>query len=140
MRFWDSSAVLPLALREPQSDAMASLLRKDPDVVLWWGTPVESVSALARAVREARLESTAERSGRRVVEALRERAFEVQPSEEVRRRAIRLLGVHPLRAADALQLAAALVWCRERPSHAGFVCLDARLATAATREGFDVLP
>jgi predicted nucleic acid-binding protein len=119
---------------------MASLLRKDPDVILWWGTPVESVSALARAVREARLESTAERSGRRVVEALRERAFEVQPSEEVRRRAIRLLGVHPLRAADALQLAAALVWCRERPSRAGLVCLDARLATAATREGFDVLP
>jgi len=58
----------------------------------------------------------------------------------VRARAARLLSLHPLRAADALQLAAALVWCRERTAEAPFVCLDDRLRLAAAREGFRVLP
>jgi hypothetical protein len=44
------------------------------------------------------------------------------------------------RAADTLQLAASLVWCRERPVGRSFVCLDARLREAAVREGFSVLP
>lgn len=66
--------------------------------------------------------------------------LEVQPSDEVRHRVLRLLRVHALRAADALQLAAALTWCRERPSGAGLVCLDGRLRDAAAREGFNVLP
>ena len=140
MKFWDSSAVLPLALREPATGAMLTLLRADSDLVLWWGTPVECASALARAVREGRLATAAERGGRRMIDTLRESAFEVQPAEEVRRRAIRLLANHPLRAADALQLAAALAWCREHPARVHFVSLDARLGGAAAREGFDVLP
>ncbi|HSJ25022.1 MAG TPA: hypothetical protein VK929_10160 [Longimicrobiales bacterium] len=59
--------------------------------------------------------------------------------EHVRTTAMRLLRTHPLRAADALQLAAALAWA---PAPAGdvFVTLDERLATAATLEGFTVLP
>ena len=71
---------------------------------------------------------------------LRERAFEIQPVEEIRLRAIRLLALHPLHSADALQLAAALVWCREQTHGAGFVCLDERLREAAAREGFAILP
>ncbi|MFY9343542.1 MAG: hypothetical protein WAT39_13685 [Planctomycetota bacterium] len=55
-------------------------------------------------------------------------------------RARRLLANHPLRAADACQLAAALIACRERPDALGFVTLDSRLAEAARREGFTVLP
>lgn len=136
MRFWDSSAILPLALDEPSSAAMASLLREDADVVLWWGTPLECASALARAVREGRIGAGVEREGRGMVETLRERAYEIQPSGAVRQRAMRLVAVHPLRAGDALQLAAALVWCREQPDGAGFVSLDGRLSEAATREGF----
>jgi uncharacterized protein len=65
---------------------------------------------------------------------------EVTPSEDVRERAERLLGVHALRAADALQLAAALIWARERPARLEFVCLDGRLRGIAWREGFAVLP
>jgi hypothetical protein len=45
-----------------------------------------------------------------------------------------------LRAADALQLAAALVWCQGDPLQHGFVCLDQRLREAARREGFTALP
>lgn len=75
-----------------------------------------------------------------LLKAFRVGATEVRPSDEVRARAMRLLSIHPLRAADALQLAAALVWCRERTAGAGFVCLDGRLREAAGREGFEVLP
>jgi predicted nucleic acid-binding protein len=65
---------------------------------------------------------------------------QVSPAEELRDRAIRLLDLHPLSAADALQLAAALDWCGEHTAGAGFVCLDQRLRAAAMREGFDVYP
>jgi predicted nucleic acid-binding protein len=64
----------------------------------------------------------------------------VPPTEEVRRRARRLLAVHSLRAADALQLAAALVFCEDEPGRADFACLDDRLRGAASKEGFRVLP
>jgi hypothetical protein len=64
----------------------------------------------------------------------------VAATEGVRRRAARLLAIHPLRAGDALQLAAALVWCEETPDGEAFVCLDERLRAAAAKEGFDVLP
>ena len=69
-----------------------------------------------------------------------EHADTVSPSDELRRRAARLLAVHPLRAADALQLAAALLWCEEQPHAEGFVSLDAKLRDAAHKEGFSVLP
>ena len=65
---------------------------------------------------------------------------EVQPGERIRVTAERLLAVHPLRAADALQLAAAMAWRGELTRAAGFVCFDERLRDAAAREGFDVLP
>jgi hypothetical protein len=54
--------------------------------------------------------------------------------------AIRLLRVHALRAADALQLAAALVWADGVPSGSVLHTHDRRLATAAEREGFEVRP
>ena len=69
-----------------------------------------------------------------------EHADTVSPSDELRRRAARLLAVHPLRAADALQLAAALLWCEEQPHAEGFVSLGVKLRDAALKEGFTVLP
>jgi uncharacterized protein len=51
-----------------------------------------------------------------------------------------VLATHALRAAEALQVAAALTWCDESPRGERFVCLDERLKQAARREGFDVLP
>jgi hypothetical protein len=49
---------------------------------------------------------------------------------------MRLLRVHPLRAADSLQLAAAVVASEGDPGELPFVCLDEKLAQAASREGF----
>ncbi len=64
----------------------------------------------------------------------------VAPTAGVRERAGRLLAIHPLRAADALQLAAALVWCEGAASGETFVSLDERLRGAARREGFRIVP
>lgn len=64
----------------------------------------------------------------------------MQPTDEVRVRAERLLFAHRLKTMDALQLGAALLWSDDRPHRAGFVSLDDNLRVAARREGFDVMP
>ena len=63
---------------------------------------------------------------------------EIQATPALQDRALRLLRVHTLRAADSLQLAAALITVDEKPGGFPFVCSDARLIDAATREGFHV--
>lgn len=140
MRFWDTSAWVPLLLNEPATAKVEAILEEDPDPIVWWGTAIECTSALTAAARDGRVTAEEHQIALAVLRALRDFAFEVEPTEEVRSRAMRLLSVHPLRSADALQLAAALVWCRERTAGAGFVCLDGRLREAAGREGFEVLP
>jgi predicted nucleic acid-binding protein len=64
---------------------------------------------------------------------------EVDPSDEIRETAARFLRVHPLHAADALQLAAAFAAAERRPASLEIVTLDDRLANAARKEGFAVL-
>jgi predicted nucleic acid-binding protein len=91
-------------------------------------------------VRSGEVNERRRQQARRTLAMLWRRSKEVEPSDELRDRAARLLDLHPLRAADALQLAAALDWCEERTGGAGFVCLDQRLRAAATREGFNVYP
>jgi predicted nucleic acid-binding protein len=125
---------------EARSSALAVLLRSDAAVVLWWTSPIECQSALHRQHRDGALAAGVLRSALERLAAFVEDADFIAPTARVRERAGRLLAAHPLRAADALQLAAALVWCEETPHGAGLVCLDERLREAATREGFTVLP
>jgi predicted nucleic acid-binding protein len=139
VKFWDASAIVVLCIDQPGSEAVRALARSDPDLVAWWGTPVECWSAFGRARREGRIDQRAEQAARRELELLRQAWDEIQPVDEVRRTADRLLRVHPLRAADALQLAAALLWAGDVRAE-GFVCLDDRLREAAQLEGFAVLP
>lgn len=120
--------------------AVRSLLRADEAMAVWWATHTECISALTRQVREGNLAAGGERQAREVLATLARVWAEVQPSEAVRRSAERLLGVHPLRAADAFQLAAALQWCDGRPDEAEVVSLDDRLRAAAHKEGFAILP
>ncbi len=138
VRFWDTSAVLPLLVDEPGTPIVRPLLQGDEGMAVWWGSRIECVSALARRQRERQLTLKAVRDAKRVLQALAKAWSEIQPTETVRKRAERLLGVHVLRAADALQLAAALLWCRDDPEGHEFVCLDSRLSTAAAAEGFMV--
>lgn len=136
MRFWDSSAVVPLLVAEPASLTVLSEFDRDPDLVVWWATDVECVSALARLEREANLAAAGLAIALRRLDALRTGWQLVQPVERIRTTAIRLLRVHPLRAGDALQLAAAIVAAEEHPATLPFVTLDQRLRDAAEREGF----
>lgn len=142
MRFWDSSALVPLVVQEPSSGMMAGLLARDPDCLVWWATPVEIGSALARLERESALPPAVGRRAMRRLETLAEAWHEVRPLDAVRREAGRLLRVHPLRAMDALQLAAAVTAAQALggPEALPFVCLDRRLSEAAAREGFPVEP
>jgi predicted nucleic acid-binding protein len=138
MRFWDSSALVPLVLVEGESPWARKLLKSDPQGLAWCLSPVELRSALARRSREGTLSSDAFGLACRRSDRLFEALSQVHAFEPVRARALRLLDLHPLRAADALQLAAAIIASRERPRDLPFVTLDQRLAEAAKREGFPV--
>ena len=140
MRFWDSSAIIPLCLREANSDIMKRLLTTDEDMVVWWATRVECLSAMARRHREGALPAEAEQKARSVLHVLATGWSEVQPTEVLRRRAERLIAVHPLRSADAFQLAGALVWAQDSPEGLEVVCLDGNLREASLKEGFNILP
>ena len=138
--FWDSSAIVPLLAPETRSSDISLLVAEDKEMTMWWATPLECQSALHRRHREVPLDADVMAHASERLRAIVEHADTVSPTDEVRRRAGRLVSVHPLRAADALQLAAALIWCEEQPHGEVFVCLDARLREAAQREGFDIRP
>jgi predicted nucleic acid-binding protein len=138
LRFWDSSAIIPLTVTEASTDAMRAVAEEDPVMCVWWGTEVECVSALARLDREGALSEGAITVALERLDLLAEGWNEVQPVAALRTVARRLLRVHPLRAADALQLAAAVVAAEGQPASLGIVTLDERLAAAARREGFTV--
>ena len=107
-------------------------------MVVWWGTPVESRSAFARLVREGALSDTERAKAVTLLNQLRRSWDEIQPSEHVRSVAEDLPDRYGIRAADAVQLAAALVWCHERPRKRAFICFDDDLAKAASAAGFAV--
>jgi uncharacterized protein len=138
MRFWDSSAISPLTISESASERMAHLYRQDPSQVVWWATLVECTSSIARREREA-LGPGVVREALSVLNAFASAWIEVEPRAEIRSFALRLLRSHALRAADSLQLAAAIWVSEQRPESLPFVTLDERLAVAAEREGFPVI-
>ena len=139
MRFSDSSTLMPLLVPEARSDQLVALMRNDPAAAVWWATPVECASALARLEREGRLAETERKAAAQRLSRAARGWTEVPPIERVRDQATRLLRLHPLRAADALQLGAALVLADFEPRTLPFVTLDAQLGAAAGREGFEVL-
>lgn len=140
MRFWDSSAVVALLVAERDSFRIEALLAEDPAVIAWWTTPVECQSALARRERAGEMTADEVARGTAKADKLRRQWAEIPPSERVLELAKRLVRVHELRAGDALQLAGASVAGGDRAEPLQFVTLDARLALAARREGFPVLP
>lgn len=140
MRYWDSSALLPLLVLEPTTPAMQALAIGNGELLTWWTSRVEAASALARLARDGGLDAATHQATLARLARLAQGWAEVVPSEAVREQAARLLRLHPLRAADALQLAAAVVASEHQPASLPFVTLDQRLAAAAQREGFSVLP
>jgi predicted nucleic acid-binding protein len=139
VKFWDTSALVPLLVDEETTTEVRQLFVRDPDVVIWLLTSVELLSAIGRLGRRAAGIDD-------LVPALRSEAVElvsrcvvVSEVDGVRRRAERLVGVHPIAAADAMQIGAALVACEDRPERLEIVTLDAQLARCAQLEGFRVI-
>lgn len=135
MRFWDSSALVPLVLAQPRTAEARAAIAEDAELVVWWGSAIECASAVARLHRDGHLSDKQEHTARELLAVLRQSWFEMQPGEGIREQALRLLRFHPLRAADALQLAAALEWSGSQATGV-FMTFDDRLRSAAAREGF----
>ncbi|MCY3988997.1 MAG: type II toxin-antitoxin system VapC family toxin [Gammaproteobacteria bacterium] len=140
MNFWDTSALVALNLDEPHRPQALKILEADDRMAVWWGSPVEYAAALARREREGRLTAGEVVQHLSRLAALSKVWFEVRPSRRIVILAQRLLRVHPLRAADSLQLAAALTVAEDDPASIGFVCFDTRLNEAASREGLAIPP
>lgn len=136
MRFWDSSAIVPLVCRERESSRCRAWLREDPVVVVWALAATEVASAIARKQRQGMLSERTVATAHRRLSLLEEAWSEVHELDAARARARRLLRIHPLSAAEAMHLAAALLVTEERTRGVGFVTFDERLAEAAEREGF----
>ncbi|MCY4388184.1 MAG: type II toxin-antitoxin system VapC family toxin [Desulfurellaceae bacterium] len=139
MNFWDTSALVALSVEEPHRQTALRVLEADEHIVVWWGTSIEYVAAISRRERDGSLTTDEVAAHLSRLNALSQVWYEVQPSRRVKAVAQRLLRVHPLRAADSLQLASALVASEDDPTSLGFVCFDARLNQAAAREGFTIL-
>ncbi len=139
MKFWDASAIVPLLVAEPTTRRVQALASRDPDMLVWWGSEVECVSALTRLERAAALDARGIALASDRLKQLADGWHEIESSEVVRESATRFLRVHPLRAADALQLAAAFAAAEHRPASLQFVTLDERLAEAARKEGFTMV-
>lgn len=137
--FWDTSALVPLCCFQPQSSYARQAARTYSRQVVWWGTIIEAVSSLNRLSREGVVTADESRQAFARLEYLRDRWNEIQPTEGVRERAERLLRIHKLRAADALQLAAALVWCEDHPRGRSLIAADGNLSEAASAEGFTLV-
>ncbi|HEY6608587.1 MAG TPA: type II toxin-antitoxin system VapC family toxin [Candidatus Limnocylindria bacterium] len=140
MRYWDASAIVPLIALQEITDSIRSEANVDPSIVTWWGTRVECASAVSRREREGVLDEHEAHAALDQLAILAADWAEIAPSARLRQAAERLLRVHPLRAGDALQLAAAIIAADGDPPSIPFVTLDDRLASAARREGFPVLP
>jgi predicted nucleic acid-binding protein len=140
MRFWDSSALVPLVVGQAASPIADAWFAADPSPAVWTLTPVELSSAIQRLLRDGVIgEEEADEAERRADDLIRASNLVVDV-EAAKRQAQRLLRLHPLRAADALQLAAALEWSGGRAAERILHTLDTRLGTAARREGFTVPP
>ncbi len=139
MKYWDSSAIVPLLVTEAVSTSLMRLYKSDPIILAWWGTKVECTSALCRLERQKDLTAAETSNAIKLLNSLSDEWHSIEPTDNLRELSIRLLRVHNLAAADSLQLAAAII---AKETHVGkmeFVCQDERLVQAASKEGLNVV-
>jgi predicted nucleic acid-binding protein len=136
--FWDSSALIPLCIQEQNSNHARTLAKQFAPVV-WWATTVEIRSAIARLYRSGDLDDGAKQAALDRLVALKQGWREVLPGDKLLEQAEVLLDTYSLRAADSLQLAAAMSWCQQKPAQRRFISGGLRLCEAASQAGFTVL-
>jgi len=138
--FWDSSALVPLCVRQTSSQSFRRLWRSCDRISVWSGSTVEIRSAFSRLHREALIDDKGLQFSISRLENMRQQWREIVTSEKLRSIAEDLPDTYGLRALDSFQLAAALVWCKEKPKGRLFICDDIRLSDAARKAGFTVKP
>jgi predicted nucleic acid-binding protein len=136
--FWDSSAIVPLCIHEAASRFARQELRHNAPVA-WWGSSVEVYSAICRLHRSNQITDRERRGAAARLQLFRNSWSEILPGDDLRDLAEQLLGQYVLRAADSIQLAAALTWCGQHPAKKAFLSGDRRLCEAAKSAGFDVV-
>ena len=134
--FWDASALVPLCVRQSITPRVIQLYQQY-EVIVWWATPVEMASALARLLRMKQLAPRDWAEARKLATDVADTWFVVQPSDALRAKSMQLVERYDLRAADTLQLAAALEWCEGVPQGRVFLTSDQKLRDAALLCGFD---
>jgi len=138
--FWDTSAVVPLCCHQTASLQARQVARQYDRMVVWWSASVEAYSALSRLLRQTEITQREFQRAVKRLEQMESTWWEIAPEADARSTAKDMLSRYDLRAADALQLAAALVWCEHNSRRRPFICFDQRLAEAARKSGFTVLP
>lgn len=139
MIFWDTSAFLPLLVLEPSTERVRAVVSHGEPMVVWWGSATEAWSALCRRQREGGMTLAGVDQAKRRLLLLSHAWHEIVPSDVLRDHTMNVLGRHALKAADALQIGAALTLARGRPNGVRFATFDQRLALAARGEGFDLV-
>lgn len=138
--FWDSSALVPLCVNQTASNSFRKLWRQSSRVVVWWGATVEIQSALSRLNKQNHINAKGLQFALNRLKAMRGQWREVLASEKLRDIAEGLPQTYGLRALDSFQLAAALVWCKEKPKGRLFISDDIKLKEVAVKAGFEVKP
>ena len=137
MKFWDSSAIIPLLVEQKFSERSSDTLIEDPAIVVWWGTSIECVSAISRLEREHVIcDEEADQIITRL-NTLRETWREIQPATKLKQIAERILRVHALKAQDAQQLAACIL--AHSDIKIPFITFDDNLTSAAKKEGLELV-
>jgi predicted nucleic acid-binding protein len=133
--FWDASAIIPLCVWQKQT-ALASLHYTRYGIAVWWATPIEIIRGLTRLESMNAIGHDHFLAGTQRVQSLSKFWDAVGPSPAIAARACTLRKSYTLRAADALQLAAALEYFEDTPKGHTFIVSDQRLADAALQSGF----
>ncbi len=136
--FWDTSALIPLCVKQQPTAALRELLEQH-EIAVWWATSVEMRSAFERLLRMGQLTQAEHIAAGIRLEILRCGWRELQPTEALRAQAEIFLTSYPLKAADSLQLAAAWTWCSGDVQLCTFVSGEAQLLDAARQVGFQIV-
>lgn len=136
--FWDSSALIPLCIDQPATP-VAKKFSHEYEPVIWWATPVEIRSSFARLWRMKEINESGLVTAHRCLVELESEWREIDPSPSLRDLAEEFPNRYGLRAADALQLAAASIWTMRRPANRPFLSGDHKLLEAARNMGFQAI-
>jgi len=140
--FFDSSALVKRYVTENGTIWVRSITSPSAGhtILVAQIAPIETVSALMRRKRDGSLPARTAQAARLLVDRHAKREYKmIYLTREVSRTAENLLDKYPLRAADAIQLGAALeaniMLLASQLQPLTFVCADTRLITAANIEG-----